>query len=116
MSDTNYSHGHYAEKVAAQFLTKHGYKIIELNWKTAWCEIDIIAEKNKTIYFVEVKYRQNNDHGQGLDYITSKKLTQMARAAESWVLMQSWNGEYTLAALEVSGADYVVTEFLTDVS
>jgi Holliday junction resolvase-like predicted endonuclease len=100
---SNYLTGHSAEVRAAEYLKNLGFKIKELNWKTKYCEIDIIAEKGKAIYFIEVKYRRNNKQGFGLDYITSKKLRQMRFAAEMWVGNSGWSGEYQLAAVGMDG-------------
>lgn len=75
-----------------------GYKIVALNWRTAYCEIDIIARRRRRIYFVEVKSRRNVRFGSGLDYITAAKRRQMRRAAEAWVVSNSWGGDYQLAA------------------
>lgn len=107
---TNHSAGHAAEKRAAQYLQEEGYKICEMNWKTRWCEIDIVAEKEGTVYFVEVKYRRNTKYGYGLDYITPKKLKQMAFAAEVWVSQNSWRGDYVLAGLGINNTEF---EFVT---
>ena len=109
---TNYQHGHDAEKVAADYLKKLGYKIIELNWKTPRCEIDIVASKKKTLYFIEVKYRQTESQGSGLEYITPAKLRQMAYGAETYISMNKWPYEYCLAAIGLTGDDYVVTDFI----
>lgn len=98
---SNYSTGHEAEKRAAVYLQQHGFRIVAMNWKTRYCEIDIIAEKKATVHFVEVKYRRNSMQGSGLDYITSRKLKQMRFAAEMWVSQQQWNGAYQLAALSI---------------
>jgi Holliday junction resolvase-like predicted endonuclease len=98
---TNYSSGHAAEQDAASYLLDNGFKIIEINWKTRYCEIDIIAEKNKEIYFVEVKSRKNSKQGYGLDYVTPKKLQQMSFAAEMWVNEHRWAGPYQLAAIGI---------------
>lgn len=111
---TNYAVGHTAEEYAAEYLQKQGYKIVALNWKTKYCEIDIIAQKKKRIYFIEVKYRQNDLQGSGLDYITDKKLKRMRFAAEIWVLENNWKNDYTLGAIEMTGSDYQVDQFLTD--
>ena len=111
---TNFQTGHDAEKVAADFLLAHGYEIIELNWRTPVCEIAIVAKRNKTIYFVEVKYRSNNHQGTGLDYITSKKLKQMEFSAQCWVQEEKWTGDYRLSAIEVSN-DFKVTDFIEDI-
>lgn len=111
---TNYAAGHAAEDVAIEYLQGQGYMVLDKNWRTRYCEIDIVARNKKTVYFVEVKYRRTNSQGSGLDYITPKKLQQMQFAAEMWVSEHRWRGEYRLAALEVSGLDYRVTNFLAD--
>src|SRR3989344_7469003 len=111
---TSHSTGKLAEDAAAEYLKKNGYKVLDQNWRTRWCEIDIAAEKSKTIYFVEVKYRVSNRQGSGLDYITKKKLEQMKFAAEFWVSENNWRGDYTLAAVEVSGTEFVIVNFLTE--
>ena len=98
---TNYQTGHDAEKVAADYLKDNGFKIVELNWKTQYCEIDIVAEKGKRIYFVEVKSRETLFHGSGFDYVTVKKLNQMKFAGEMWVNNHGWAGDYQLAAMSI---------------
>lgn len=95
--------GHDAEEVAAAHLKQQGYRIVTQNWRTRWCEIDIIATKHKTVYFVEVKYRKSNAWGDGLDAVTNKKLEQMSFAAEMWVHAENWMGDYSLAAMSLSG-------------
>lgn len=98
---TNHQAGHEAEKRAAAYLKKQGYRIRELNWKTPRCEIDIVAQKGKRIYFVEVKYRSSSAQGRGLEYITPRKLQQMQFSAESWIHAHDWPGEYQLAAIGI---------------
>lgn len=95
--------GNRGEQLAAEELIRQGYEIMARNWKTKWAEIDITARKHDTVYFVEVKYRQTNQQGDGFDYITDQKLHQMRRAAELWVSMNSWNGEYELLGASVIG-------------
>ena len=77
--------GDAGETAAATALAEQGYEIVERNWKTRWCEIDIVATKKDTYYFVEVKHRKNDTAGDGLAAITPKKLTQMKKAAELYV-------------------------------
>lgn len=111
---TNFATGHDAEKVAAEYLRNEDYKVLDLNWRTKYCEIDIVAEKNKTVYFIEVKYRKSISFGGGLEYITAKKLKQMSFAASMWVNDHNWLGDYQLSALELSGPNFQITEFLRD--
>lgn len=81
--------GRRAELAAADFLTQQGYEILQQNWRTKWCEIDIVAHKDGVIHFVEVKYRKNTKAGDGLAAITPTKLRQMKKAAEIWTQVNS---------------------------
>ena len=66
--------GNKAEDKAANFLKKQGYKIIERNYNLPCGEIDIIAQKEKTLVFVEVKYRKNTeDFGGPIAAVTKTK-------------------------------------------
>lgn len=111
---TNYQTGHDAEKVAAEYLVDNGFKIVVLNWRTPVCEIDIVAEKNRLIYFIEVKYRTNNSQGTGLDYITPKKLKQMEFSAKCWVEDQKYSGDYRLGVISIT-SDFKVDDFIDDI-
>jgi Holliday junction resolvase-like predicted endonuclease len=110
---TNHKSGHDAEKVAAEYLVDHGYKVVELNWKTRYCEIDIVAQKDNRIYFVEVKSRRTLFQGSGMDYITRKKLSQMRFAAEMWVSEHNWTGDYQLAAISIAAGQIDFVEIDT---
>lgn len=113
---TNYAHGHEAEKIAAAYLKKRGYKVLELNWRHKRAEIDIVAQRrHEPLTFFEVKYRQTDIQGKGLEYITSSKLRQMAFAAELYVAINKHSGEYCLGAIELSGENFTVTAFLQSV-
>ena len=105
------SAGNRAEDKACQFLSSKGYKVLQRNWRTKLCEIDIIATKDKEVFFVEVKYRNQSAQGRGLDYITTKKQKQMKFAAQLWVHEFKWLEDYSLAAIEISGEELNVTAF-----
>jgi len=111
---TTTSTGHRAEEEAAAYLKRKGWAIVVKNWRTKFCEIDVIAQKGKAVYFCEVKYRKTDQQGGGLEYITRKKLEQMRFAAEAWVHFTGWKGEYQLCAIEVFGPDFEVTNFIED--
>ena len=74
--------GDKGEQVAADWLAADGHEIIARNWRTRYCEIDIVSVKGEVLYFTEVKYRKNDDFGDGLAAITAKKQRQMRFAAE----------------------------------
>lgn len=102
--------GRSGEDRATAFLHGKGYKIIDRNWKTRVCEVDIIAQKQKTLYFVEVKARKTTRYGAGIEYITPKKLQQMRFAAELWVQEYRWTGAYQLAAIGIDDGDITFVE------
>lgn len=106
--------GRQAEATAVNFLQQRHFKLQQQNWRTRYCEIDIVAQKKQRMYFIEVKFRARPLQGNGLDYITSAKLRQMAFAAELWVQEHGWSGEYCLGAIEVSGTNFTVTAFVPD--
>lgn len=74
--------GDKGEQAAADWLAADGHEIVARNWRTRYCEIDIVSVKGETLYFTEVKYRKNDDFGDGLAAITAKKQRQMRFAAE----------------------------------
>ena len=105
--------GDSAEDVAAKYLQKNGHKILDRNWKTKYCEIDIVSLRNEIIYFTEVKYRQKPDQGGGLAVITPKKLKQMKFAAEFYALSnQILDTNLRLAAISLTGQPPIVETFL----
>ena len=77
--------GNAGEQAAADQLVADGHETIVRNWRTRYCEIDIISMKDDVLYFTEVKYRKNDDFGDGLAAITAKKQRQMRFAAELFV-------------------------------
>ena len=106
--------GSAGEQAAAEYLIRNGFEIIERNFKTPRCEIDIIAHKDRRLYFVEVKFRRSDQQGGGLDYVTGQKRLRMQRASEIWLQGHDWRGEVTLSAIEV-GTDYEVTDFIESI-
>lgn len=105
--------GDESETVAAKWLETQGFSILDRNWKIKLCEIDIIAEKDGGLYFVEVKHRKSSRAGDGVSAITPKKLKQMLFAARMYI---HWNNRYgtnaKLAAISTSGEHAVVDTFL----
>lgn len=101
--------GRHAETAAAVYLATHGFAILARNWRTRWCEIDLIARRDQTVYFVEVKYRARPNWGSGLDCVTPAKLHQMRFAAQFWQSANSYSGKCQLLAIAVAGPDFTIT-------
>jgi putative endonuclease len=75
--------GAIGESIATQFLRNKGYKIIKKNYRKPWGEIDIIAEKQNTVRFIEVKTvsRERFPHFIPEELVDRRKLTKVARTA-----------------------------------
>ena len=89
-----------------------GHEIIERNWRTRYCEIDIVSKQDNVLYFTEVKYRKNDNFGDGLAAITTKKQQQMRFAAEIFIAKNAqYEGcDMQMLAISVDGNPPVVEE------
>ena len=78
--------GREGEKIAADYLTKLGYTIVDYNFVYSHCEIDIIAYDGEVLVFIEVKTRNTGEFGTGEESITEKKKSQLKRAAIGYLI------------------------------
>jgi len=73
------------EALAWNFLRKQGYEIVEKNYRTRLGEIDVVARKQGTLVFIEVKTRRNHRFGLPEEAVDWKKRRKLARVAESFL-------------------------------
>ena len=111
-SPTTKQLGDRAESRVADYLESLGHEIVARNWKTRWCEIDIVSVLGDKIYFTEVKYRKDGGHGTGFEVVGKEKLRQMEFAAESYIKFYGSELSPLLAVANVSGMDFEVGDFL----
>ena len=103
--------GNESESIAASYLESTGHTIRERNWRTKWCEIDIVSEHAGVLYFTEVKHRTKDDAGDGIAAITPKKLKQMQFAAKLYAMKRP-GYDLRLAVIATTGEAPMVTEYL----
>ncbi|MBR1397079.1 MAG: YraN family protein [Selenomonadaceae bacterium] len=77
--------GKAGEHFAANFLQNNGYKILVQNFRIRRAEIDIVAEINDTIIFVEVKTRTGNAFGLPAEAVDIHKQKKIITAAMSFL-------------------------------
>jgi putative endonuclease len=77
--------GRMGEDEAARFLEARGWTILGRNVRSGRREVDLIAQKDLVLAFVEVKCRRGKGFGHPLDAITLAKQRQIARVARDWL-------------------------------
>ena len=77
--------GKEGEDAAVEFLKEKGYCILDRNWRSGHKELDIVAEKDGRLVFVEVKTRRNTDYGRPTDAVSPNKMRLIALAADAYV-------------------------------
>lgn len=79
--------GRKGEEVAAEYLKKKGYSVIERNYRSSqWGEIDLITVKDDTLVFVEVKTRTSEEYGSPVEAVTEHKIRKLVRACRYYVM------------------------------
>ena len=79
-SDNSRSTGKKGEALAAQYLQDQAFRILSTNYHCLYGEIDIIAQKNTKLHFVEVKTRKSTSFGTQVEAYTPKKQQKVLRA------------------------------------
>lgn len=75
------------ELLGAAYLIKEGYIIQEKNWRFQRSEVDIIAHKNETLHFIEIKTRRTKNFGLPEDQVGQKKIKNLINAAEQYLFI-----------------------------
>ena len=73
MGRENKKIGHIGEEIAMTFLKQKGYKILGVNVRTPFGEIDVVARQKNTTVFIEVKARATSSLGPPYLNITGAK-------------------------------------------
>lgn len=85
--------GKKGEIIAKEFLLGKGYEIKCSNWVWEKAEIDIIAFKNESLVFTEVKTRTGNFFGNPEEFVTRSKERNLERASAAYIEEKGHTGE-----------------------
>ena len=77
--------GRFGERIAEQHLLAQGYGILQRNFRTPSGEIDIIAQKDGCVVFVEVRTRRGGAPGEAAESIASRKQAHLVDVAQAYV-------------------------------
>lgn len=89
--------GKFGEILAKNYLIKHGYEILGSNIKTSYKEIDIVAQKEQLLVFVEVKTRISQIFGPAEEALMPAKLMNFKKAIEYYLLAKN-QGDFDVRA------------------
>jgi putative endonuclease len=82
--DPRRSTGDAGEDHAVGWLERHGFTVIDRNWRCARGEVDIVARHGDAIVFVEVKTRTGQGTGHPLEAVTPRKLARLRHLVPAW--------------------------------
>ena len=77
--------GDRGEKLAAKYLIRNGYEIVEKNYRSPYGEVDIIAKRGDILAFIEVKTRLTDTYGSPSEAVGSDHKRRYVRAAKSYI-------------------------------
>ena len=79
--------GSLGEELAVKQLKNNGYRILEQNFRSKFGEIDIIAQNDNDLVFIEVKTRWSKSFGPPEEAITPWKIRRIIKAGEYFKLL-----------------------------
>jgi len=103
--------GKAGEDLAAQFLSDKGYQVLARNYRFKRSEIDLIAQKDNCLVFVEVKLRTTDAFGYPEEFVNEKKATKIMEGADQYSYDVNWKGNIRfdiVAIRQINGQTEVV--------
>lgn len=73
------------ERIAAAYLTDHGLRLLDRNWRCREGELDIVAREGDAIVFCEVKTRRRTGFGHPVEAVTPAKQRRLRTLAQRWL-------------------------------
>lgn len=107
--------GKQAEDRAVKYLKKQKLGILERNFYSRFGEIDIVAEEQDTIVFVEVRYRRDNAFGSALESVSYGKQQKLIKTAQCFIAAHPWAGDrpcrFDIIAIGSTGIQWLPSAF-----
>lgn len=99
--------GNLGEKIACEYIKRHGMKVVERNLTRKTGEVDIVAKEGDTLHFIEVKtivcinlpaIKDTDDEYDPSVNLHQAKINRVARTSEWYVANTEWEGEWQVDA------------------
>lgn len=111
--DDKQATGKLGEKLAAEYLQRKGYEIVDANFRHRRGEIDLITRKGGLLIFVEVKTRSGKaDWGHPEEAVNAKKARMVVSCANAYIFKTNWRGgiRFDIVAIQL-GASIQISHF-----
>ena len=85
--------GELGERIAARWLEQQGWRIVARRFRSGRRDIDVVAECEGVIAFVEVKARHGDEFGDPVEAVNRRKQRELVKSAHSWIDRHGRDGE-----------------------
>jgi putative endonuclease len=85
MSAATQALGQTGERIAERWVSRRGWRIVHRRFRSGHRDIDLVAEHEGTIVFIEVKARRGASFGGPVGAVNWRKQRELARSAKVWI-------------------------------
>lgn len=105
--------GQAAENLAAQHLQQQGFSIVARNYRHQRAEIDLIAQKDRLLLFVEVKARSSDQFGYPEEFVSPLQQERLQKAAVHYISEHDWNHaiRFDIIAILTGNSQWEIVHF-----
>lgn len=111
--------GRQRESEALAYFKRRGWRLLERNFLCKAGEIDLILEDpEKTVVFVEVKFRSGTGFGEPQEFVDFRKQARMGRAALFYIKQRRLQGKdfrFDVAAVGPEGVSHIPNAFCPEI-
>lgn len=93
MTQATNNFGELGERIAARYLEQSGWKILAKRFRSGRRDIDLVAQRDDIVAFVEVKARSTEEFGDPVEAVNHRKQRELAKSAQTWIDRHGRSGE-----------------------
>jgi len=95
--------GRKGERVAAEFLSRLGYRVIGSGFLARRGEVDLVCRRGERLVLVEVKTRSSDAFGTPAEAVGARKRRALRAAAAEYRALAGWRGPIDFAVVAIQG-------------
>ena len=109
--------GKKGEALGADWVKAHGFRILHRNWRCGHLEIDLVAEKEGKLHFIEIKTSRGRRFGYPEQRVSPQKMRRLLRAGTAFLaLFPGWKRiEYDVLSIQLGTSGTASYFWIADV-